>query len=31
MIVARIYLGIALFGESKILHRVPHGTSDGWC
>ena len=31
MIVARIYLGVALFGEFKILHRAPHGTSDGWC
>ncbi len=31
VILARIYRGIALFGQTKILSRVPHGTSDGWC
>jgi len=30
-IVARIYLGIPLFGKTKMLNRVPHGTSAGWC
>jgi uncharacterized protein (DUF2147 family) len=28
---ARIYVGIPLLGRTKILHRVPHGTSSGWC
>lgn len=31
LIVARIYSGIRLFGETKTLLRVPHGTSEGWC
>jgi uncharacterized protein (DUF2147 family) len=31
LIVARIYSGIRLFGETKTLRRVPHGTSEGWC
>jgi uncharacterized protein (DUF2147 family) len=31
LIVARIYLGIPLFGQTKFLHRVAHGTSEGWC
>lgn len=31
VLVARIYLGIPLFGETKTLTRVPHGTSKGWC
>jgi uncharacterized protein (DUF2147 family) len=31
VLVARIYRGIPLFGETKILARVPHGTSEGWC
>jgi uncharacterized protein (DUF2147 family) len=31
LLVARIYLGIPLFGETKTLLRVPHGTSKGWC
>jgi uncharacterized protein (DUF2147 family) len=31
LIVARIYVGIPFFGETKTLLRVPHGTSDGWC
>ena len=30
-IVARIYLGIPLFGRTKVLFRVSHGTSEGWC
>jgi uncharacterized protein (DUF2147 family) len=30
-IVARIYVGVPLFGETKVLTRVPHGTSAGWC
>jgi uncharacterized protein (DUF2147 family) len=28
---ARIYLGVPLLGKTKTLHRVPHGTSNGWC
>jgi uncharacterized protein (DUF2147 family) len=28
---AHIYLGMPLFGKTKTLHRVPHGTSNGWC
>ena len=31
LIVARIYSGIPLFGQTKTLLRVPHGTSEGWC
>lgn len=31
LILARIYLGIPFFGETKILSRVAHGTSEGWC
>jgi uncharacterized protein (DUF2147 family) len=31
VLIARIYLGIPLFGKTKILIRVPHGTSKGWC
>ena len=31
LIVARIYSGVRLFGETKTLLRVPHGTSEGWC
>lgn len=31
LLVARIYLGIPLFGRTKLLHRVPHGASKGWC
>jgi uncharacterized protein (DUF2147 family) len=30
-IVARIYVGVPLFGKTKVLIRVPHGTSGGWC
>jgi uncharacterized protein (DUF2147 family) len=30
-IAARISLGIALFGKTKTLHWVAHGTSNGWC
>lgn len=29
--VARIYLGLPLFGETRTLARVPHGTAEGWC
>jgi len=31
LIVARIYIGIPLFGTTKTLVRVAHGISDGWC
>lgn len=31
LIVARIYLGIPIFGKTKTLQRVPHGTAEGWC
>jgi len=31
LLMARIYLGIPLFGETKTLLRVPRGTSEGWC
>jgi uncharacterized protein (DUF2147 family) len=31
LIMARIYSGVRLFGKTKTLHRVPHGTSEGWC
>ena len=31
LIVARVYLGVPFFGETKRLLRVPHGTSEGWC
>jgi uncharacterized protein (DUF2147 family) len=31
LIVARIYVGIPLFGENRTLVRVAHGISDGWC
>jgi uncharacterized protein (DUF2147 family) len=31
MLVARIYLGMPAFGKTKVLHRVTHGISDGWC
>jgi uncharacterized protein (DUF2147 family) len=30
-IVARIYVGVPPFGKTKVLTRVPHGTSAGWC
>ena len=30
-IVARIYVGVPLFGKTKVLFRVPHGASAGWC
>jgi uncharacterized protein (DUF2147 family) len=30
-LVARLYLGIPLVGRTKVLHRVAHGTSKGWC
>jgi uncharacterized protein (DUF2147 family) len=28
---AHIYQGLPDFGKTKTLHRVPHGTSSGWC
>jgi uncharacterized protein (DUF2147 family) len=31
LITARIYVGFPLFGETKTLLRVAHGTSAGWC
>jgi uncharacterized protein (DUF2147 family) len=31
LIVARIYRGIPLFGKTKTLQRVVHGTVEGWC
>lgn len=31
VLVARIYVGIPLFGKTKTLVRIPEGTSDGWC
>lgn len=31
LIVARIYSGIPIFGQTKRLLRVRPGTSDGWC
>ena len=31
VMVARIYAGLPLIGKTKILHRVPHGISGGWC
>ena len=31
MISARIYAGIALFGKTEILRRIPTGSLAGWC
>jgi len=31
VIVARIYLGSPIFGQTRTLVRVPLGTSAGWC
>jgi uncharacterized protein (DUF2147 family) len=31
MFVARVYLGVPLFGETKTLLRVPRLRSEGWC
>ncbi len=31
VIVARVYLGVPLFGKTRTLVRVPMGTSAGWC
>jgi uncharacterized protein (DUF2147 family) len=31
VIVARVYVGIPLFGNTKTLARVPHDTTEGWC
>jgi uncharacterized protein (DUF2147 family) len=30
-LMARFYLGTSFVGETKILKRVVHGTSEGWC
>jgi uncharacterized protein (DUF2147 family) len=30
-LVARLYLGTSLVGETKTLKRVIQGTSEGWC
>ena len=30
-LVARLYLGVPLFGETRILRRIPHLSSEGWC
>lgn len=31
VIVARIYVGVPLFGKTKTLARVAHDTTEGWC
>ena len=31
VIVARIYVGVPLFGRTKTLARIPQETSEGWC
>lgn len=31
VIVARIYVGLPLLGQTKTLARAPHGVSEGWC
>jgi len=31
MLIARIFWGVPLFGKTKTLLRIPHGTSEGWC
>ena len=31
LIIARIYLGLPIFGETRTLSRVPQRTSEGWC
>ena len=31
LITARIYTLLPLLGRTKVLQRVPHGTSEGWC
>jgi uncharacterized protein (DUF2147 family) len=31
VVVARIYLGVPLFGETRTLLRVPRLRSEGWC
>lgn len=30
-LIVRIYKGVPFFGETKMLVRVAHGVSDGWC
>lgn len=31
LIVARVYVGLPVFGKTKTLQRVPHDTVAGWC
>lgn len=31
VIVARIFVGLPIFGKTKTLVRVPKGASEGWC
>ena len=31
LLIARIYLGLPIFGSTKPLLRIPPGNSDGWC
>ncbi len=31
VIVARIYIGLQLFGKTKTLVRIPVATAEGWC
>lgn len=31
ILVARIYVGVPVFGKTKTLVRVAHGTTEGWC
>lgn len=31
MLVVRIYLGVPLFGRTKLLRRIAYGPSKGWC
>lgn len=31
LITARVYTLLPLLGQTKVLQRVLHGTSDGWC
>ena len=31
VMVARIYKGIALFGQTRTLARIPHAATAGWC
>ena len=31
LMVARVYLGVPIFGVTRNLVRIPQGTSEGWC